>query len=198
MLSVGSRSTLAHSSSELNPSDLALPRGAMKVVALLCVVGAVAHIPATLDHSNATPEYSNAWAKVRGVNYVPSYSSNPVQTWMDYDPATIERELGFAQSIKLNTVRVFLHMFAWKHNRIRFLSNYDHFVAACAERDIKPLVVVFDDDFYDAGLPNVTDWEDPAEDQKDTYLYLACLNVGYLSKFPKLFFNLSLCSHSGG
>ena len=27
------------------------------------------------------------------MNYVPSYSSNPIQTWQDYDPATVEREL---------------------------------------------------------------------------------------------------------
>ena len=37
------------------------------------------------------PGYTNAWADVRGVNYVPSYSRNDVQTWMDYDEATIER-----------------------------------------------------------------------------------------------------------
>ena len=37
------------------------------------------------------PGYTNAWGDVRGVNYVPSYSRNDVQTWMDYDEATIER-----------------------------------------------------------------------------------------------------------
>jgi hypothetical protein len=43
-------------------------------------------------------------------NYVPSYSRNPVQTWRDYDGATVLRELGYAQALGLNAVRVFLHM----------------------------------------------------------------------------------------
>ena len=43
-------------------------------------------------------------------NYVPSYSRNPVQTWRDYDSATVLRELGYAQALGLNAVRVFLHM----------------------------------------------------------------------------------------
>lgn len=40
----------------------------------------------------------------------------------------------------------------------RFLENYDHFVAACASYSIRPLVVIFDDDFVDApGVESVTD-----------------------------------------
>jgi hypothetical protein len=48
---------------------------------------------------------------VRDVNYVQSYSMNDVQTWMDYDEATIERELGYAEGVGLNAVRVFMGMF---------------------------------------------------------------------------------------
>ena len=101
-------------------------------------------------------QYTNVWAGVRGVNYVPSYSQNPVQTWADYDKLTIERELGFAQKLKLNTVRVFLHMFPWAADRDAFLTSYDHFIDACASRGIKPLIVLFDDDFYDVNVTSVT------------------------------------------
>lgn len=62
--------------------------------------------------------YSNSWAGVRGVNYVPSYSQNPVSTWMDYDAAVIERELGFAHNTGFNVVRVFLHVVACIPNRL--------------------------------------------------------------------------------
>ena len=96
--------------------------------------------------------YTNLWADVRGVNYVPSYSRNPVQTWADYDAAVVERELGYVQQLNLNAVRVFLHMFAWAADRERFLASYDHFVGACAARGIRPLVVLFDDDFYDVNV----------------------------------------------
>lgn len=57
--------------------------------------------------------YTNTWADVRGVNYVPSFSRNPVQTWQDYNASTVNRELSFAAGLKLNAVRVFLHLFPW-------------------------------------------------------------------------------------
>ena len=71
---------------------------------------------------------------MRGVNYVPSYSRNPVEIWADYDAATVERELSYARRLNLNAVRVFLHMFAWAWDPARFLASYDHFVGACAAR----------------------------------------------------------------
>lgn len=86
---------------------------------------------------------------------MPSYSTNPITTFVDYNRTTVERELSFAQGLRLNAVRVFLHLFAWAANRDEFLSNFDHLVGACDVRGIKPLVVLFDDDFYD--VPNVSD-----------------------------------------
>ena len=41
---------------------------------------------------------------------MPSYARNDVQLWMDYDGEVIDRELGYAERLKLNTVRVFLQV----------------------------------------------------------------------------------------
>ena len=41
------------------------------------------------------------------VNYVPSFSRNVVQTWLDYDEATVERELTYTQGLGLNCVLTF-------------------------------------------------------------------------------------------
>jgi len=63
-----------------------------------------------------------------------------------------------AESIGLNAIRIFLHVFPWYANRTAFLHSYDHLLQECSRRNIKPLVVVFDDDFYDVpGVTNVTD-----------------------------------------
>eukprot|EP00947_MAST-08B_sp_MAST-8B-sp1_P003672 g3672.t1 len=102
----------------------------------------------------SSPSYTNSWSSVRGVNYVPSYSSNPIETWMDYDEATIERELGYAHALGLNAIRVFLHMFPWAADRQAFLSKVEHLVAASSKRGLQPLLVLLDDDFYD--VANVT------------------------------------------
>ena len=34
--------------------------------------------------------YTNTWGGVRGVNHVPSYSRNPVQTFLDYQEAVVQ------------------------------------------------------------------------------------------------------------
>ena len=53
---------------------------------------------------------------LRGANYVPSYARNDVQTWMDYDPAVVDRELGYAEKLKLNCVRVFLQVAVYERD----------------------------------------------------------------------------------
>ena len=116
--------------------------GVLPLIAVSYLCGAS---PALISASN----YSNKWAGVRGVNYVPSYSRNPVQTWMDYNKSTVERELGYAKSIGMNTVRVFMSFFVWYADAELYLSRYDHFVASCAALHIRPLVVLFDDDFFE-------------------------------------------------
>ena len=72
------------------------------------------------DASIATP-HDLAW--MRGANYVPSYARNDVQTWMDYDPAVIDRELGYAAKLKLNVVRVFLQVAVYEAAPQRFLGK---------------------------------------------------------------------------
>ena len=46
------------------------------------LIGLALTVSAPLLAANAP--YVNPWAHVRGVNYVPSYSRNPVQTWVDW------------------------------------------------------------------------------------------------------------------
>ena len=135
---------------------------ALRAAAVALALGTLCSCPAASDDSRAalaplaTKAYQNEWADVRGVNYVPSYSRNDVQTWADYNEATVERELGCAQSGGFNAVRVFLSMLPWVADSGTFLSRYDHFVAACAAKGIRPLIVIFDDDFFDVPGVNRT------------------------------------------
>ncbi len=50
-----------------------------------------------------------------GVNYIPSTASNELEMWQEgtFDPTTIDRELGLAEGLGMNTVRVFLHYMVW-------------------------------------------------------------------------------------
>ena len=101
---------------------------------------------------DGTPIRANVLPRARGANYVPSYSRNPVQTWVDYDHATVDRELGFAASARLNTVRVFLHSVVWRFNAALLLRNMGDFVGACHSHGVRPLFVLFDSDFGNASV----------------------------------------------
>ena len=51
-----------------------------------------------------------------GSNFIPVYASNQLEMWQadTFDPDRINFELGWAESIGMNTMRVFLHDLLWK------------------------------------------------------------------------------------
>ncbi|MES1160682.1 MAG: 1,4-beta-xylanase, partial [Bacteroidota bacterium] len=52
---------------------------------------------------------SKGW--LRGCDFIPSTAINQLEMWQaaSFDTTTINRELGYAESIGLNCMRVFLH-----------------------------------------------------------------------------------------
>ena len=59
-----------------------------------------------------------------GCNFIPSSAINQLEMWQadTYDTATIERELGWAAGLGMNTVRVYLHDLAWKTDASGFVA----------------------------------------------------------------------------
>ena len=84
---------------------------------------------------------------VRGANYVPSYATTDVEIWLNYNPEAIERELGYAEKLKLNSLRVFLQYLVWQDDPKRFMANLEDFVARCERHGIRPMLVLFDSCF---------------------------------------------------
>jgi beta-1,2-mannobiose phosphorylase / 1,2-beta-oligomannan phosphorylase len=84
---------------------------------------------------------------IRGANYVPSYARNDVQIWMDYDSEVIDRELGYAARLQLNSVRVFLQYAVYEQDPAKFLANFEDFVSLCQKHNIQKVPVVFDSCF---------------------------------------------------
>ncbi len=96
-------------------------------------------------------EQANAWyAKVGwpvGCNFIPSTAINQLEMWQKetYDPNTIDRELGWAQDIGFNTVRVYLHYLVWQQDPNGFKDRVDDFLGICAKHKIRVMFVLFDD-----------------------------------------------------
>jgi len=90
-----------------------------------------------------------------GSNYIPGTAINQLEMWQadSFDPATIDRELGWAEGIGMNTMRVFLHDLAWQQDAQGFLHRMDTFLAIAARHRIRPVFVLFDSCWDPAPTP---------------------------------------------
>ena len=87
----------------------------------------------------------NGW--LRGSNFNPSTAINQLETWQaeSFDTATIDRELGWAQSIGMNVMRVYLHHVAWEIDKEGFKKRMGTFLDIAGKHGIKVIFVFFDD-----------------------------------------------------
>jgi hypothetical protein len=93
---------------------------------------------------------------LRGCDFIPSTAVNQLEMWQaeSFDSATINRELGYAQSIGLNCMRVFLHHLVWQKDAAGFKKRMEIYLAIANKRNIKTIFVFFDDcwnESYSAG-----------------------------------------------
>ena len=61
-----------------------------------------------------------------------------------FDRARIDKELGWAESLGLNTMRVFLHDLAWQQDPAGFKKRLDDVLGIAAGHHVKLLLVLFD------------------------------------------------------
>lgn len=81
-----------------------------------------------------------------GSNYNPATAINQLEMWQadTFDPATIDKELGWARALGMNTMRVYLHNLLWEQDASGFKQRIDQFLAIAARHQIKPMFVLFD------------------------------------------------------
>lgn len=76
---------------------------------------------------------------------------------MDYDAAVIDRELGYAERLKLNTVRIFLSQAVYEHDPKLFLERLESFLTLCEKHSTQAMLVPFDSCF-DPQAVNLKDY----------------------------------------
>lgn len=81
-----------------------------------------------------------------GANFVPSTASNQLEMWQaaTFDPQTIDRELGWAASVGMNSMRVFLHDLLWAEDRAGFRGRIEHYLEIAHRHRIGTMLVLFD------------------------------------------------------
>lgn len=96
-------------------------------------------------------EKANAWYTerdwLRGANFIPSTAINQLEMWQaeTFDTATINRELGWAESIGMNSMRVYLHHVAWELDPEGFKKRVSQYLDIADKHQISTLFVFFDD-----------------------------------------------------
>ena len=116
------------------------------LLSILLLCAAVAH-PQTSRWSEqkATDWYAQQpW--LVGSNYIPKSAINELEMWQQatFDPAQIDKELGWAEAMGMNTMRVFLHDLLWQQDSAGFRQRIDQFLTIAARHHIRPLLVLFD------------------------------------------------------
>lgn len=97
--------------------------------------------------SEKAHEWYDAHPWIAGANFIPSTAINQLEMWQEetFDPETIDRELGYAEGIGFNTMRVYLHSLAYKADPEGFKERMDTYLVIADNHGIQTIFVIFDD-----------------------------------------------------
>lgn len=97
-----------------------------------------------------TVEAARDWQSTRpwivGFNYLPATAINPLEMWQaeTFDPATIDKELGWAAAVGFNSLRVFLHDLLWTAEPEALAGRVDVFLSIAERHGFSTMLVLFD------------------------------------------------------
>ena len=123
------------------------------VIALLLMVATLKAQP------RWTAQQANDWYKkqgwIRGCNFQPSTAINQLEMFQadSFDRQTIDKELGWAEQLGFNAMRVYLHHIAWTTDASGFKKRLDEYLAISSKHGIKTIFVFFDDCWNDDYRP---------------------------------------------
>lgn len=124
----------------------------MSQVSIVGIVLLLFSIPSQAQtvSSRWSEEKANDWYQhqpwLAGSNFLPANAINELEMWQaeTFDPQEIDKELGWAESLGMNTMRVFLHDLLWQQDSAGFKKRIDQFLAIASRHHIRPILVLFD------------------------------------------------------
>jgi hypothetical protein len=93
---------------------------------------------------------ANAWYQQQpwlvGSDYIPANAINQLEMWQadSFDSQQIDKELGWAEGLGMNTMRVFLHDLLWQQDSAGFKQRLNTFLTIADKHHIRPIFVLFD------------------------------------------------------
>jgi len=109
--------------------------------------------------------YAADYSNVRGFNYTPSGARGYAAEWQQYNHDEVDREMGYAEKLDLNTARVFLSYTAWVADRAGFAAHIKDFVRTANAHGIGTMFIFIDlpggmmpDLFEESAKPKLREW----------------------------------------
>ena len=98
-----------------------------------------------------------------GCNFLPSSAVNTIEMWQKetFDPETIDRELGMAQELGYNSIRVVLNYVVWKDDPEGLKKRFDQFLEIAARHGISTMPILFDDCAFAGKEPKIGKQDEP-------------------------------------
>lgn len=135
-----------------------MPRRWSLIVSLVAVVCLLVAAEACAADPEVVADAPGRWSRERatawgertawlvGCNYLPSSAVNQLEMWQagTFDPETIDRELGYAESLGFTSVRVFLHDLLWQDDAEAFLARVETFLSIADRHGLRTMFVLFD------------------------------------------------------
>jgi hypothetical protein len=120
------------------------------LVLLTVLAGVASFSPAAPARPRWSEQAAQTWYArqpwLAGSNYIPASAINQLEMWQadTFDPQRIDLELGWAESLGMNTMRVFLHDLLWQQDSRGFAQRIDAYLAISDRHHIKTLFVLLD------------------------------------------------------
>ena len=110
----------------------------LMVAALAGCLGAIAS-GASANTAKLTP---TDLSTIRGANYRGAGAADATDYWRHYDPAETERDLTYADRLKLNQLRVFVNYASWEADKPAFRRNVVDLARACNRHNIGLMITI--------------------------------------------------------
>jgi hypothetical protein len=129
------------------------------IAVLLINVSSGAQSPSDSDHGGEfmgkrwSEEQAKEWYEKQpwlvGCNFLPSTAVNSTDMWQQetFDVETIDRELGWAEDLGFNSIRVFLQYLVWEADPVGQKERMERFLGIADRHGITVMFILFDDCF---------------------------------------------------
>jgi hypothetical protein len=131
----------------------------------VCLLAVLVLMPMPALARSGGIKYAPDYSDVRGFNYNTISSRGYQDEWQSYNHAEVDRDMGYAQRLRLNTARVFLAYKAWQADKVKFRANIKDFVRTAYAHGVGTMFVIVDgpggmmpDLFQDSAKPGLREY----------------------------------------